>query len=266
MSNFDFDPELLDHSTDTSLLWTDVVNPTWISFLRVLIILGVLVVVCIQSVFQLSPNQSYEWKRGQLNEEILEEDALNQGWDLTPNLFPFPDSIPPRSHKRIKFAIPDAEFTLSVSIPRKWKKVNIRSDVVRFGTANLLEGELKFSNTYLDREPTIEENIATSLEQQMRVEQQHYSYYSQSIHVLHWHIHHRTWVEYSLLYEDDQGQSWMHGVSLRWNPDWLNVIRCQYIAPVHIPQKNTELLHLAWDLWVSQFIQHCRNYEVVSWE
>ena len=266
MSNFDFEPELLNHSTDSSLLWVDVVHPSWTSFLRILIIFSVFIMICVQTVGHIYPNRDHEWKRGQFNEEIVNNDQLGEGWKLTPNQFPFPDSIPLRSHKTVKFAIPDAEFTLSVSIPQKWKKVNIRSDVVRFGTSNLLEGELKFSNTYLDREPTIEQNIATSLEQQITVEQHHYSYYSQSIHVLHWHIHHKTWVEYSLLYEDEEGQSWMHGVSLRWNPDWLNVIRCQYIAPVHIPQKNTELLHLAWDLWVSQFIQHCRKYEVVSWE
>ena len=255
MSNFDFEPQLLDHDTDSSLFWTEVIHPTWTLFFRIILILSTFIITCMHFIFHLQPSQNYEWKRGQFNEEVLDENQIGLYWDIKPNMFPFPDSNPPHSQKKVTFNIPDAEFTLSVKIPTKWKKVNVRSDMVRFGTSDLLEGELKFSNTYSDREPTIEENIATSLEQHITVR----DYYNQSLHVLHWHIHHQTWLEYSFLYEDPQGQSWMHGVSLRWNPEWLNVIKCQYIAPVYLPKKNKEVLHFAWDTWVSQFIHQCRK-------
>ena len=95
MSNFDFEPELLNHNTDSSLLWVDVVHPSWTSFLRILIILSVFIMVCVQIVGHLHPDRDYEWKRGQYNEEIVENDQMSQGWNLTPNQFPFPDSIPP---------------------------------------------------------------------------------------------------------------------------------------------------------------------------
>ena len=264
MSNFDFEPELLKYEPNSSLRWIDVFNPSHTLFFRILITFSIILATCISFILCVHVPQDYTWMQGALNEEVIDEHTLGEMWDIHPNSFPFPEIRPVErgSYKSVKFNIPEAEFTFKIKIPKKWKKLKIRSDLMRFGTVDRLEGEVFFSNTYFDREPSIEKNIATSLEQ--HIAERHY--YNQSFHVLHWYIHHKTWIEYSFLYEDEHGQSWMYGVSLRWNPSWLNVIHCRYIAPVHLPQKNEEVLHFAWDLWASQFIHYCRNYEVLSWE
>ena len=84
--------------------------------------------------------------------------------------------------------------------------------------------------------------------------------------VVHWHVHHASWLEYSLLTDNAEGQAQLTGVTLRWEDEWLNALRCEMSAPIELPFEHEEVLHLAWDLWAPLFVSRCRELKVLSWE
>lgn len=182
---------------------------------------------------------------------------------INPEPLPFPTVHPEPLSSLRRFKIPDAEFHLASSIPKAWKPVTLRSgEMVRFQNPQQRGEYAVFSAGCFGACEDVERNIAESL--MTFVQRDHRL--GRDPRVVHWHVHHKAWAEFSLLYRNTKGETWMIGISTRWEKDWLNALRCEYRAPIHFPYEQEEVLHLAWDMWATQFIKLCRQYEVLSWE
>ena len=234
-------------------------------FLRLLLCLAVLVWISINGAQIASFYQEPATQSEPLSDQVLESSNLEVEVPLLiPDGFPFPevDASAFTSEKSHTFRITDAEFTLKVSVPSKWQKFNLGTEAVRFDSGSRYSGEVTFSTGCFGNCDTLERNIARSLSTHIRkVERQ-----GRIPRVTHWHVHHKTWIEYSFLFRDAQGQAWLNGVTVKWSPQWLNAIRCEYLAPIDLAFENEEVLHFAWDGWAPAFIHYCRDFKVLSWE
>ena len=250
---------------DHILTWSNIFSRSWLSLTC---ILSMVLSLTVCALFAVPPaSRSTELADPSLKTQITSQSASIElpEW-LTPEPLPFPQvSQLPNTIKK-RFKIPEAEFTLALQHPSSWQMIPIAGDTVRFQDAQQdpSQGQeyLSFSAGCFGDCENLESNIAESLGRHVERD------YRRGLdpRVLHWYVHHKTWVEYSVLYRQSDGTAWMTGSSLRWSPEWLNVLKCTYRAPVNFPYENEEVLHLAWDHWASEFIRYCRNYEVLSWD
>jgi len=200
-------------------------------------------------------------KEGRLD-AALENSVQKLPWFI-PEPLPFPVVRDDARLKRRKFELSEAGMGLSVLMPPLWKKESLDAeDQLRFHDPAHRDEYVRYSAGCFGSCDDLEENIAESL---IRRAQRDY-HKGLDPRVVHWHVHHKTWVEYSLLYRDLQGAAWLVGVSTRWSNKWLYALRCEYRASIQLPYERQEVLHLAWDVWAPQFIRFCRQYEVTSWE
>lgn len=184
---------------------------------------------------------------------------------VIPQPLPFPTTreLPKQEHYR--FRIPNAEFSLEVQAPEQWSWRALTSDVVRFSPKSALSPEsssvLTFSSGCFGSCDDLSQNIAESLQRHL------HALNRQGItpRVTHWYVHHKSWVEYSILTDSADGQAMLMGVSMRWEEEWLNALRCEMSAPIDYPLESEELLHLAWKQWSPLFVRRCRKYKVLSW-
>jgi hypothetical protein len=184
---------------------------------------------------------------------------------LIPRPLPFPEPAPIQGQRAYTFSIPDAEFELRVKAPVGWAARPLSGEVVRFEPARSSAQErstrLTFSAGCFGSCDTIEDNIANAL----KVYLNDLTRQGRAPRLTHWHVHHRAWVEFSVLTSEGDTAR-LTGVSVRWSPEWLNALRCEMSAPIDFPAESEEVLHLAWDLWAPLFVTRCRDYEVISWE
>ena len=256
------DPIMNDHS----LTWSNIFSRSWLLLCYALFMTICLVLCGLLSLS--SPKQDSSKLAANLKESSLGKATKPielPEW-LVPEPLPFPKvAVLPNAVKK-RFKIPEAEFTLAIQHPASWELLPIAGDTVRFQDPqqNPQQGQeyVSFSAGCFGDCEKLETNIAESLAQ--HVERDYHR--GLDPRVLHWYVHHKTWVEYSLLYRQGDGTAWMIGSSLRWSSEWLNVLKCTYRAPVNFPYENEEVLHLAWDNWAGEFIRYCRNYEVLSWD
>ena len=194
--------------------------------------------------------------------EGIEKEGKKIAEWLIPEPLPFPTVAPLANATTKYFKIPEAEFKLAIQKPKAWSFMALAGDTVRFQDSSHNDEYISFSAGCFGDCETIEVNIAESLAN--HVQRDHHR--GLDPRVVHWYVHHKTWVEYSLLYRESDGTAWMIGTSVKWSPEWLNALKCVYRAPVIFPYESEEVLHLAWDIWAVEFIRFCRNYEVVSWD
>lgn len=243
--------------------WQDVISITW---LRVIYVLGSVISLAMIALI------SVDWRSTTASDTTVKvtlSDLPARGvtepsppeW-LTPEPLPFPSMTSLRDGMRSRFKIPAAEFKLAVERPQSWSYLELSEDQVRFQNSNSSEEYVSFSAGCFGDCDRVESNIAESLASHV----EHDYHRGQDPRVVHWYVHHKTWVEYSLLYRESDGRAWMTGVSVRWSPQWLNALKCTYRAPVNFPYESEQVLHLAWDIWAVEFIRYCRRYEVLSWE
>lgn len=250
-----------DSDQNEQLRWNTVFQPRWL-FLIAMIggfvsIILISYLIFVARIFHLEP----EPQVGQASSPTTEKKAQT-AW-LNPEPLPFPHVLPVPLEALQRFQIPDAEFSLAAAIPQNWDQAVLSSgDIVRFQNTEIQKEYVIYSAGCFGACEDLERNIAESLMEFVRRDHR----IGKDPRVVHWHIHHKAWAEFSLLYRDSRGDAWMLGVSTRWENAWLNALRCEYRAPIHFPYEREEVLHLAWDTWVSQFIRLCRNYEVLSWE
>lgn len=248
----------------TSLTWHVVFTPTYLKLIALFIVLLMLLVPVLLSIdyLQNSPNSGDLLSQHHLNS--IKKKATHKinphNQLLIPNPFPFP---PLRSHRMVyqrkRFSIPDAEFNIEVAILPQWKKTLLKGTIIRFHNQNILDGELTFSAECFGRCDQMEKNIQQGLMNALK----EFFHQGRIARVVHWHVHHKTWVEFSLLYKDTNGQFWLHGMSLRASKDeWIHGLKCDYRAPIDFSVENEEVLHFAWDEWVPTFIRMCRDYKV----
>ena len=184
---------------------------------------------------------------------------------VIPSPLPFPELRALDDQRSYSFRIPNAEFSLQVSAPREWAWRALTGDVVRFAPESPSSPEpgsvLTFSSGCFGSCDDLSDNISSSLQQHIQA----LTRQGMTPRVTHWHVHHRGWVEYSLLTDSPEGQATLTGVSMRWEEEWLNALRCEMSAPIDYPLESEELLHLAWNQWAPLFLARCRDYKVLSW-
>lgn len=184
---------------------------------------------------------------------------------VIPEPFPFPTLQELPKQERYTFRIPNAEFSLEVHAPELWEWKALTSDLVRFSPNSPTSPEpftrFSFSSGCFGSCDDLSQNIAESLQRQLQTLNR------QGItpRVMHWYVHHKSWVEYSILTDDAEGQALLTGVSIRWEEEWLNALRCEMVAPIDYPLENEEVLHVAWKQWIPLFVKRCRKYKVLSW-
>jgi hypothetical protein len=229
--------------------------------------------VCLLSVSLVGPlyyvDSITEWLKMSEPEESADPQAQASQSAPPAFLIPQPLPLPMRgelpSQERSKFRIPNAEFSLSVQVPEQWEWRALTSDLVRFTPKSPLSPEpktvLTFSSGCFGSCDDLSKNIASALQRHL------HALNRQGItpRVTHWHVHHKGWVEYSILTDSADGQAMLTGVSLRSEEEWLNALRCEMSAPIDYPLESEELLHLAWRQWAPLFVLRCRNYKVLSW-
>ena len=254
---------------DQTLTWSNIFSRSWLSLTCILFILLCLTVIGLFFIPHFSLDITSTKSKVLSSSSAQSQTSMIDlpEW-LIPEPLPFPKVPDLANPVRKRFKIPEAEFTLALKHPASWQMLAIAGDTVRFQTRDqgkkLNQGQeyLSFSAGCFGDCEKLENNIAESLAQ--HVERDYHR--GLDPRVLHWYVHHKTWVEYSLLYRQSDGTAWMIGSSVRWSPEWLNVLKCTYRAPVNFPYENEKVLHLAWDRWASEFIRYCRNYEVLSWD
>lgn len=254
------------HFVKHRLQWK-VLLPVWIrNFLRFLLILMILMISTLLGVDALIQKEraeqlarDKEYQRSLLGQKDQDTSNLTI---LIPKPFPFPSYSRFTEEREETFKIPDAEFTLRISKPILWSKTNLNGETVQFRGIDRFEGEIIFKTGCFGSCDTLDKNIANSLESKIK----RYSHQGKNPRVVHWHVHHKTWVEYSILYYDSEGHPWLHGSSLRWDSSWLNALQCDYRASIDFHSENEDVLHFAWDGWAPFFVHYCRDYKVVSWE
>ena len=258
------------YTHQTTLKWRDFIPNYLIRYVVICSIFGIFVISALVVVTSAARIEDLERVKALAKAKQVriaqENEEKSKFKPIVLEPLPFPlmseDSSRNRSTKERSFKINDAEFTLKVRTSKQWAKVNLSGEAVRFGSKDRLDGELIYSAGCFGPCDTIEDNIALSLSAELR----RYTHQGKIPRVTHWHVHHKTWVEYSILYQDSQGQAWLHGASIRLSNQWINALKCEYTAPIDLSFQNIEILHLAWDPWVIKFIDMCRNYKVVSWE
>ena len=258
--------EHIDLNSDKLLRWRDYVTPRLIHVFLLLSSLVSFGVVCVvMSAAEHPPRAQSQVKAEQGHEEVKEvADAPSQElkWFI-PEPLPFPVVRDDPKLSRRKFELSEAGINLSALMPPTWERISLNAgDKLRFHDPRDREEYVRYSAGCFGSCDDLEENIANSLTRRAQRD------YHKGLdpRVVHWHVHHQTWVEYSLLYRDLEGGAWLVGVSTRWSNQWLYALQCEYRAPIDLPYERQEVLHLAWDVWAPQFIRLCRQYEVTSWE
>lgn len=253
-----------------ALTWRHIFTPSWSLFVYLFsVILSLTLALLLSYEVQFSKIiQSAYIQHVLRTSDTQDESGHTQSKQVTvpewliPEPLPFPKLKPLENGTVTQFKIPEAEFTISIEQPNDWSKIILAGDTVRFQPQDQMNQHSTFSAGCFGDCDRLEQNIANSLS--MHVEQDHDR--GLDPRVMHWYVHHKAWVEYSLLYRKDDGSAWLSGSSLRWSEEWLNVIKCTYRAPINFPYENEEVLHLAWDIWAPEFIRYCRNYKVISWD
>ena len=256
----------LDLNSDRQMRWGDYITSRLIRVGLIFSSLVSLSVVCIvinaAERPPRAPGQVDEAQELSEAEAPADQQTQELKWFI-PEPLPFPVVRDDPSLKLKRFELSEAGIGLSVLMPPTWKKISLDAeDQLRFHDPSTRDEYVKYSAGCFGSCDTLEENIAESLTRRAQRD------YHKGLdpRVVHWHVHHKTWVEYSLLYRDLEGDSWLVGVSTRWSDRWLYALRCEYRAPIELPYERQEVLHLAWDVWAPQFIRFCRQYEVTSWE
>ena len=252
---------------EPDLRWRDVIPSEWLKLVYLLASVIAMAVISLLwrdwTTSALDPVQ--ESDRDQLvrtgDTRRRSEVRAKPEW-LIPEPLPFPPLTQLTGGVKSRFKIPAAEFKLSIERPQSWTLLELSEEQVRFQEGGKSEEYVAFATGCFGDCDRMEENIADSLA--VHVERDHHR--GLDPRVVHWYVHNKTWVEYSLLYRESDGRAWMTGVSMRWSPEWLNAIKCTYRAPVLFPYESERVLHLAWDIWAVEFIRYCRQYEVLSWE
>jgi hypothetical protein len=248
--------------TEPALRWQDVLSRRWSV---VIYFIAMIVSVCLLAslgVVSLNPKGLQEQTLEAVYKPAsgVKETKLPE-W-LIPKPLPFPTVTAHPNAQRESFKIPEAEFNLAIKKPKTWTFMALAGDTIRFQDVTHNDEYVSFSAGCFGDCETIESNIAESLSS--HVQRDHHR--GLDPRVVHWYVHHKTWVEYSVLHRETDGTAWMIGISLKWSPKWLNALKCVYRAPVVFPYESEEVLHLAWDIWAVEFIRFCRNYEVISWD
>lgn len=185
---------------------------------------------------------------------------------LIPEPLPFPAQLSVQDQVPYRFKVPNAEFTLEARAPRLWGWKALSGEVVRLAPSGPESPEPKsvvtVSTGCFGPCDDLSRNIANALITHLRT----LSRQGVNARVVHWHVHHASWLEYSLLTDNAEGQAQLTGVTLRWEDEWLNALRCEMSAPIELPFEHEEVLHLAWDLWAPLFVSRCRELKVLSWE
>lgn len=247
---------------ESTLKWQDIFSSSWLGIVHYLSSIIALCLLVLLSLTVLNPSQQ---KGIEQRKEVIATPKSNiskQPEWLIPEPLPFPPFSPHPNAKRERFKIPEAEFDLAIEKPVNWTLIELAGDTVRFQSNREINESVTFSAGCFGDCENIEGNIAESLSR--KVEQDHHR--GRDPRVVHWYVHHKTWVEYSLLYRDRDGDAWMVGTSLKWSSEWLNALKCIYKAPVSFPYESEEVLHLAWDIWAIEFIRYCRKYDILSFE
>ena len=248
---------------EPDLRWRDIIPSHW---LKLIYLLGTLIALSLISLIWTdwrSHDQDNELESHSLSKSIdtVGVDRQRPDW-LIPEPLPFPSMTPLANGVKSRFKIPAAEFQLSIEHPDSWSLLELSEEQVRFQAEGEGDEYAAFATGCFGDCDRMEENIAESLA--AHVERDHHR--GLDPRVVHWYVHNKTWVEYSLLYRKSDGRAWMTGISFRWTSEWLNAIKCTYQAPVLFPYESERVLHLAWDIWAVEFIRYCRQYEVLSWE
>ena len=247
---------------EPALRWQNIFSKRWSSivyFFLTIVCLTLLACLGVRSLNVL--NQKVLVVEVNQIERIEKEVKKVADW-LIPEPLPFPTVTALTNATKKSFKIPEAEFKLAIQKPKPWSFMALTGDTVRFQDLSHNDEYVSFSAGCFGDCETIEANIAESLSN--HVQRDHHR--GLDPRVVHWYVHHKTWVEYSLLHRENDGTAWMIGISVKWSPEWLNALKCVYRAPVIFPYESEEVLHLAWDIWAVEFIRFCRNYEVVSWD
>lgn len=255
-----FDP--LSSGPQASSTWR-----SWACFARlcgVLLILSTLLSGPLIGVERLSevhePSAPQEAKADEVQQALNEPPPF-----LIPEALPFPLDEELPKQEPYAFRIPNAEFSLEVEAPVSWAWRALTSDVVRFSPKTPMSPEplsvLTFSSGCFGSCDDLSKNISGSLSRHLEA----LSRQGLTPRVTHWYVHHQGWVEYSFLTDGADGQAVLNGVSMRWEEEWLNALRCEMSAPIDYPIESEELLHLAWKQWIPLFVKRCRMYKVLSW-